>query len=116
MDATEDVNKDMDVKKLAFIGSIREKLNFNNFLSSISNGQFTLKEREFLQKYLCSKINELKFKYKPKPVKEKEEIDRVLMQANDMLKYRGKIIEAFRDGTFSSEHRKHQMMLFMIMC
>ena len=28
------------------------------------------------------------------------------MQANDMLKYRDKIIEAFRDGTFSSEHSK----------
>ena len=26
------------------------------------------------------------------------------MHANDMLKYRDKIIEAFRDGTFSSEH------------
>ena len=28
------------------------------------------------------------------------------MHANDMLKYRDKIIEAFRDGTFSSEHLK----------
>ena len=28
------------------------------------------------------------------------------MQANDMLKYRDKIIEAFRDGTFSFEHLK----------
>ena len=28
------------------------------------------------------------------------------MQANDMLEYRDKIIEAFRDGTFSSEHLK----------
>ena len=122
MDETEDVNKDMDVKKLAFIGSNREKLNFNkfrmslNFLSSIYNGQITLKETEFLQKYLCGEINKLKFKYKPKNVKEKEEIDRVLMQANDMLEYRDKIIEAFRDGPFSSEHLKHQMLLLMIMC
>ena len=38
------------------------------------------------------------------------------MHANDMLKYRDKIIEAFRDGTFSSEHLKHQMLLLMIMC
>ena len=28
------------------------------------------------------------------------------MQANNMLEYRDKIIEAFRDGTFSSEHLK----------
>ena len=28
------------------------------------------------------------------------------MLANDMLEYRNKIIEAFRDGTFSSEHLK----------
>ena len=28
------------------------------------------------------------------------------MHANYMLKYRDKIIEAFRDGTFSSEHLK----------
>ena len=26
------------------------------------------------------------------------------MQVNDMLEYRDKIIEAFRDGTFFSEH------------
>ena len=28
------------------------------------------------------------------------------MQANDMLEYRDKIIKAFTDGTFSSEHLK----------
>ena len=28
------------------------------------------------------------------------------MEANDMLEYRNKVIEAFRDGTFSSEHLK----------
>ena len=28
------------------------------------------------------------------------------MQTNDLLKNRNKIIEAFRDGTFSSEHLK----------
>ena len=26
------------------------------------------------------------------------------MQVNDLLEYRNKIIEAFKDGTFSSEH------------
>ena len=29
-----------------------------------------------------------------------------MTQANDMLEYRDKIIEAFNDGTFSSEHLK----------
>ena len=38
------------------------------------------------------------------------------MQANYMLKYRDKVIEAFRDGTFSSEQLKNQMMMLMIMC
>ena len=28
------------------------------------------------------------------------------MQANDLLEYRNKIIDAFKDGTFSSEHLK----------
>ena len=37
------------------------------------------------------------------------------MQTNDILEYRDKIIEAFRDGTFLSEHLKNQMMLLMIM-
>ena len=36
--------------------------------------------------------------------KEKEEINRVLMQANGLLEYRDKIIDAFKDGTFLSEH------------
>ena len=36
------------------------------------------------------------------------------MQANDLLKYRDKIIDAFKDDTFQSEHLK--MMLHMIMC
>ena len=30
----------------------------------------------------------------------------VLMQANDVLEYRSKIIKAFKDGTFLSEHLK----------
>ena len=38
------------------------------------------------------------------------------MQANDMLKYRNKIIEAFRDGTFLSEHLKNNQMMLLIMC
>ena len=38
------------------------------------------------------------------------------MQANDLLEYRGKIIKAFKDGTFLSEHLENQMMLLIIMC
>ena len=36
------------------------------------------------------------------------------MQANDLLEYRGKIIKAFKDGTFLSEHLKNQMLLLII--
>ena len=85
MDEIEDVNKDINVKKFAFISSNREKFNFNkfrmplNFLSSIYNDQNTLKEAQFLQKDLCDEINELKHKYKLKNVKEEEEIYGVLM-------------------------------------
>ena len=39
-------------------------------------------------------------------MEEKEEINGVLTQANDILEYRDKIIEAFSDGTFSSAHLK----------
>ena len=38
------------------------------------------------------------------------------MQANDLLEYRNKIIDAFKDGTFSSEHLKKKIMLLIIMC
>ena len=55
---------------------------------------------------LSQKINELKHNYDPTNVIEKEEINGVLIQANDMLEYRDKIINAFGDGTFSSEYFK----------
>ena len=38
--------------------------------------------------------------------KKEEETNGVLMHQNDMLEYRGKILEAVEDGTFSSEHLK----------
>ena len=38
--------------------------------------------------------------------KKKKKTNRVLMQAKGMLKYRDEIIEAFRNGTFLSEHLK----------
>ena len=77
-----------------------------HFLSDTYNDEISLKEAEISQRNLEKKIEELKYNYKPENVEEKEEINCVLMQANDMLEYRDKIIEAFRDGTFSSEHLK----------
>ena len=96
MDEIEDADNDIDIYKFVFIGSNKEKFNFNtfkmplNFLSAIQNGEISLEEAKISQK------NE----------KERKEINRVLMQANDLLEYRNKIIEAFRDGTFLSEHLK----------
>ena len=59
----------------------------------ISSKKFRQKKKELLG-------------YKPKNVEGKEEIDVVLMHTNGLLKYRDKIIEAFKDGNFSSEHLK----------
>ena len=57
-------------------------------------------------KKLEHKIKELRFNYESKDEKEKIEINGVLMQANDLLEYRDKIINAFKNGTFSSEYLK----------
>ena len=122
MNEIKDEDDDIDKYKLVFIGSNREEFSFNifrkplNFISAIYNGEITLKEAEISHRNLEEKIEELKYKYEPKNVKEKEEINGVLMDANDMLKYREKIIEAFRYGTFSSENLKNQMLLLIIMC
>ena len=108
MDEIKDADNDIDKNRLVFIGSNRKKFNFNifritlNFLSSIYNGEITLKEAEISERTLEKKIEELKFGYRLENEEEKEEIDKVLMHANDMLKYRDKVIEAFIDGTFSS--------------
>ena len=77
-----------------------------SFISAIHNGEISLKEAEFKQRDLEKKIEELQFNYKPKNKKGKEEINRVLMQVNDLLEYRDKIIKPFKDGTFLSEHLK----------
>ena len=56
MDEIEDENNDIDIHKLAFIGSNKEKFNFNtfrmplNFLSAIYNGKISLKETEISQR------------------------------------------------------------------
>ena len=77
-----------------------------NFLSAIYNGEISLKKAEISQRNLEKKVGELKFNCRSTNKKEKEEINGVLMQANDLLKYGDKIIQAFRDGTFLSEHLK----------
>ena len=58
MDEIEEVNDDIDDGKLLFIGSNKEKFNFNtfnkplNFISAIYNGEISLKEAEFKRKHL----------------------------------------------------------------
>ena len=109
MDEIEDENDDIDDGKFAFVGINEEKFNFNifnkplNSISAIYNGKISLKEAEFKQRDLEKKIEDLRG-YKNNA--EEEKINGALMQANDLLKYRDKIIEAFRDYTFSSEHLK----------
>ena len=63
-----------------------------NFLLDIFNGKITLKKAEINQRDLNKKIEELKYNYKPKNEREKEEINEVLMHANDMLEYGDKLL------------------------
>ena len=73
---------------------------------AIYHGEISLKEAEFKQKKKIEKrIQELKFNYIPKNEKE-EEMNGVLMQANELFKYRNKIINAFKNGILLSEHLK----------
>ena len=61
MDKIEEVNDDIDIYNLAFIGSNQEKFNFNtfrillDFLSAICNGAISLREAEFKQRDLEKK-------------------------------------------------------------
>ena len=61
MDETEEVNNDIDIYKLAFIGSNQENFNFNTFstplnvLSGIYNGKIALNNAEFKQRNLEKK-------------------------------------------------------------
>ena len=113
MDEIEEANDDIDIYKVLFIVSNKKNFNFNTlikipliFLSAIYNGEISLKEAEISQRKIEMKIEELKFNYKLKNEEEKEKINGVLMQANDLLEYRDKIIKAFKDGTFLSKHLK----------
>ena len=105
---TEEANDDIDINMLAFIGSNKEKNNFNtfkiplNFLSDIYNGKISLKEAEFNQRNLEKNRRSIIQLWTKK--EKRKEINGVLMQANDLLEYRSKIIKAFKDGTFLSGH------------
>ena len=72
-----------------------------NFLSAIYNGEISLKEAEVKQR-----IEDLRGYKNNAEEKEKEEINEVLMQANDMLEYKNKIIDAFKNVIFLSGHLK----------
>ena len=76
-----------------------------NFISDIYNGKMLLKEAEFKQK-IQKKKEYLQFNYKPKNEKEEKEIYIVLMQVNNLLEYRNKITDAFKNGTFSFQYFK----------
>ena len=65
-----------------------------------------IKRGRIFSKKFRKKIVELKFNYTPKNGKEEEEIYRVLMHANKMLKYRDRIIFAFWNGIFLLEYLK----------
>ena len=72
MDGIEEDDYDIDINKLAFIGSDREKFNFNTFdmllnlFSNIYNGKISLKEAEFKQRDLEKEMEKLQFYYIPK--------------------------------------------------
>ena len=112
MDGIEEDDDDIHINKLAFIGSDREKSNINtfdmllNFLLNIYNGKISLKEAEFKQRDLEKIIYELQFNYTPKNKREKEEVDGVLMQAKDLVKYRNKLLGHLKMVLFLSEHLK----------
>ena len=112
MDEMKDINDDINIYMLVFIGSNKENFNFNtfrmplNFLSAIYNGEISLKEAEIFQRKNEKKKRGPKYDYRPKNEKQKEEINGALMQANDLLEYRKKIIDAFKDGSFLSKHLK----------
>ena len=69
MNEIKDADNDIDIYKLVFIGSNKEKFSFNtfsmplNFLSAIYNGQISLKEAEFFQRNLEKKMQEVKYNY-----------------------------------------------------
>ena len=78
MNEIKDADDDIDNGKLLFIGSNKEKCNFNtfymplNFLSNIYNGKISLNQAEFKQKDLEKEIENLQFYFIPKIKKKKK--------------------------------------------
>ena len=80
MDEIDDADDDIDDGKLLFIGSNKEKFNFNTFNKlyfSYYNGKTSLKEAGFSQENLEKQIEELKFNYKPKNEKKRRNISSI---------------------------------------
>ena len=122
IDEIKDANDDIDDGKLLFIGSNKERFSFNtfnkplNFFSAIYNGEISLKEAKIKQRVLEKEIEDLRGYKNTTEEKEKEEMNKALVQANDKLEYENKITKAFRDDTFLSEYLKKQIMLLIIIC
>ena len=77
-----------------------------NFLQDIYNRGISLKETEFKQRGLEKKQTIQNLALNQKAKKKKEEKSEVLMHANELLESRNKIIKAFKDDIFPSEHLK----------
>ena len=66
MHEIEDPNDDIDIHKFVFIGSNKDKFNFNtfrmplDFLSAVYNDEISLKEAEISQKKIEKKNREAK--------------------------------------------------------
>ena len=77
MHEIEDPKDDIDIHKLVFIGSNKDKFNFNtfrmplDFLSAVYNDEISLNQAEISLKKILKKIEELKFDYRPKNGNEK---------------------------------------------
>ena len=112
IDKIEGADDDINNDELLFIGSNKEKFNLNifdmplNFLLNIYNTKLSLKEAEFEQKEIKRKREDLRGYRNNAEKEQKEEINAVLRQANDLLVYRAIIINAFKDETFPSKHLK----------
>ena len=97
---------------LFFVGSNSEELKFNtfgtllSFLLDICNGKITLKRQNLRKEIQKKKIENLRGYRINAEEGEKEIIDGLLMQANDLFEYRDKVFDAFKGGTFLSEHLK----------
>ena len=98
MDEIEDANDDINNGKLLFIGSNKERFNFNtfnkplNFISAIYNSEILLKEADIKQRVLDKKIQNLRGYKNNAEEEEKEETNELLMHANNMLEYRDKLL------------------------